>query len=183
MEYSRFELLINSSIFFRRNRRVHNMEEPTCSYSLSTRCTSSSYYTYLSCACSGSYYATACGCLPCPANSANDTHLIDRCSCDAGLYWEHGHCETCPAYQYSAANSTACTQFPNGASSETGSDHFPASHSGALYGGRGMQEVWRLETTCSVSVSVPHVLRVLQTVPLLLTTLCASVTGVPCGTL
>ena len=96
---------------------------PTCSYSSSTRCSGSSYYTYISCACAGSYYATSRGCLPCPANSANATGLVDRCSCEAGLYWEHGHCKTCPAYQYSSANSTACTLCPNGATSEPGSDH------------------------------------------------------------
>ena len=104
---------------------------PTCSYSASTACDRSTDYTKISCGCSGNFYATADGCIPCPTNSVNATGTVGRCSCEAGLYWSRGHCLPCPAYKYSAANSVNCTQCPNGATSTPGSSNcvcFPGLH-------------------------------------------------------
>ncbi|XP_063683520.1 uncharacterized protein LOC134818038 [Bolinopsis microptera] len=104
---------------------------PTCSYSASTNCLSVHYFTKISCGCSGNFYATADGCIPCPTNSVNATGTVGRCSCEAGLYWSVGHCIPCPAYKYSAANSVNCTQCPNGATSTPGSSNcfcFPGLH-------------------------------------------------------
>ena len=104
---------------------------PTCSYSASSACLSTSYYTKITCECSGNFYATADGCISCPTNSVNATGIVDRCSCEAGLYWSRGHCLPCPAYKYSAANSVNCTQCPNGATSTPGSSNcvcFPGLH-------------------------------------------------------
>ena len=75
--------------------------------------------------------AKGTSCIPCPTNSAKTTGIVDRCSCEAGLYWLRGHCLPCPAYKYSAANSVNCTQCPNGATSTPGSSNcvcFPGLH-------------------------------------------------------
>ena len=104
---------------------------PTCSYSVSSACRSTIFYTKISCGCSGNFYATADGWIPCPTNSVNATGTVGRCSCEAGLYWSGGHCLPCPAYKYSAANSVNCTQCPNGATSTPGSSNcvcFPGLH-------------------------------------------------------
>ena len=104
---------------------------PTCSYGSPSKCQGTSYYTKISCGCSGNFYATADGCIPCPTSSVNATGTVGRCSCEAGLYWSQGQCLPCPAYKYSAANSVNCTQCPNGATSTPGSSNcvcFPGLH-------------------------------------------------------
>ena len=98
----------------------------TCTYVATSSCYSSgtNYYTYLNCTCTGNFFATADGCVPCPSGStAIPGVLKDRCACAAGYFWSYAyrHCVACSPYSFSADNAVNCTKCPDGSRSDAGS--------------------------------------------------------------
>lgn len=82
-------------------------------------CTSSYYFTFVSCTCRADHYVTARGCATCPGTSTSSGN-DSRCDCPVGSVWEEeGQCRMCPENTYSVQG--RCVECTSGSWAPEGS--------------------------------------------------------------